>query len=102
MYCKLQYNAGMKTDEKSTVLQTRLTPEQKAVIQEAAELRRLSLSDYVRQLLVTMARQDVESAKQNVIELTAEGQLAFWKALNAPVKLTPAQKRLGRVMRGEA
>ncbi len=36
------------------------------------------------------------------IALTPKGQLAFWKALHAPVKLTAAQRELGKVMRGEA
>ena len=36
------------------------------------------------------------------IVLTPKQQLAFWNALQAPVKLTPAQKKLGAIMRGEA
>jgi hypothetical protein len=33
--------------------------------------------------------------------LTAEEQLAFWEALVEPAKLTPAQRRLGALLRGE-
>lgn len=33
------------------------------------------------------------------IRLSPEDQLAFWKALNEPVQLTEAQKRLGAIMR---
>ena len=35
------------------------------------------------------------------ITLTPEQQLVFWTALNEPVVLTEAQKRLGALMRGE-
>lgn len=36
------------------------------------------------------------------IKLTPAEQLAFWQALSAPVKLTRAQKKLGKLMRGTA
>ena len=91
----------MSNQDKTTVLQTRLTPDQKKLIQKAAKLHHLSISDYVRQILLSMAKKEVESAKSNIIELTPEGQLEFWKAISAPVKLTKSQKRLGRIMRGE-
>ena len=51
----------------------RLDSQSKTVLAAAAELRQVSLSD-----------------------------LAFWNALNEPVKLTPAQRRLGAIMRGES
>lgn len=101
LYCAEQYNAHMSKQDKTTVLQTRLTPDQKKLIQKAAKLHHLSLSDYVRQILLSMARQEVESAKDNVIRLTPEGQLEFWNAINEPVELTESQKRLGRIIRGE-
>lgn len=52
-------------------------------------------------------RNDEEWAKfaeenyPSVIKLSPEGPLALWKALNEPVHLTEAQKRLGKLMRGE-
>jgi len=36
-----------------------------------------------------------------VYALTADEQLAFWIALNAPADVTDAQRRLGSIMRGE-
>jgi hypothetical protein len=39
--------------------------------------------------------------KQTAVTLTPDEQLAFWTALNEPVKLTPAQKKLGRAMQGK-
>jgi hypothetical protein len=34
--------------------------------------------------------------------LTLDEYERFWQALQEPVRLTPAQKRLGAIMRGEA
>ena len=83
-------------------LMVRLDDESRDYLTRAAELRRISVSDYVRLITVTQARREVESAGQQVIALAPEEQLAFWTALNQPVQLTPAQKRLGAIMRGEA
>ena len=83
-------------------LMVRLDEESKAVLARAAELRRVSVSDYVRQVTVTRARQEVEAAAAGTVSLTPEEQLAFWTALSEPAKLTAAQKRLGRLLRGEA
>ncbi|MFM9063139.1 MAG: hypothetical protein ACKOOI_08900 [Pirellula sp.] len=41
------------------------------------------------------------SAREQTIQLTPEEQLACWQALQAPTKLTLAQKRLGAIMRGQ-
>jgi uncharacterized protein (DUF1778 family) len=79
----------------------RLDTESKAYLVEAAKLRRISVSDYVRTVTVPQARKEVRAAREQTIALTPEEQLAFWNALNEPPRLTPAQKELGAVMRGE-
>ncbi|HQU47493.1 MAG TPA: DUF1778 domain-containing protein [Pirellulales bacterium] len=86
----------------NTSLMVRLDEESKSVVAKAADLRRISLSDYVRTVTVAQARREVASADNGVISLTPEEQLALWQALQAPPKLTPAQKRLGKLMRGES
>jgi uncharacterized protein (DUF1778 family) len=78
----------------------RLDEDSKSCIAKAAELRRVSISDYVRMVTVAQARREAE-AEQGTIALTPEEQLAFWKALNDPPKLTKAQRELGRIMRGD-
>jgi len=78
----------------------RLDAESKQALAAAAELRRISVSDYVRTVTVAQARREVASAHDQTILLSPEEQLAFWQALSAPRKLTPAQKRLGAIMRG--
>jgi len=82
-------------------LVVRLDDESKAYLAQAAELRQISISDYVRTVTVAQARREVEGSKENVIVLSPEEQLAFWSALNETPKPTPAQKRLGKLMRGE-
>ena len=49
-----------------------------------------------------LAKREVESAEQDIIELSADEQLALWQALEAPAKLTKAQKKLASLMKGEA
>jgi uncharacterized protein (DUF1778 family) len=80
----------------------RLDEESKAILAEAAQLRRISVSDYVREVTVVQARKEVLAAREQTIRLTPEEQLAFWNALNAPAELTAAQRELGAVIRGEA
>ena len=79
----------------------RLDPQSRAYLVEAADLRRISVSDYVREVTVAQARREVAAAREQVIVLTPEEQLAFWNALNVTPKLTDAQRRLGAAMRGE-
>jgi uncharacterized protein (DUF1778 family) len=83
-------------------LMVRLDDESKRCLAEAAGLRQVSVSDYVRTVTVAQARREVRAAGQQVIALTPEEQLSFWKALNETSKLTSAQRRLGSVMRGQS
>ena len=83
-------------------LMVRLDEESKSFLAKAAELRRISISDYVRAVTVAQARREVEAAGSQTISLTPEEQLAFWSALQAAPRLTPAQRELGAIMRGEA
>jgi len=80
----------------------RLDEDSKNVLTRAAELRRISVSDYVRQVTVTQARKEVTAATEQTIAMTPDEQLAFWSALDIPVKLTAAQKKLAKLMRGES
>ena len=91
-----------KTTRNASPLMVRLDEDSKRCLSRAAELRRISVSDYVRAVTVAQARREIQAARENVIALTPEEQLAFWNAINAPPRLTPAQRRLGAVMRGES
>ena len=94
--------AKRRETSKASPLMVRLDSESKQTLAEAAELRRISISDYVRTVTVAQAKREVASARERTILMTPEEQLAFWEALQAPVKLTAAQKRLGSLIRGQA
>jgi uncharacterized protein (DUF1778 family) len=96
--------AASRTPRKTapSPLMVRLDVEGKALLARAAGLRRISVSDYVRTVTVAQARSEIESARDRTIALTPGEQLAFWQALQAPPKLTPRQRRLGALMRGQA
>jgi uncharacterized protein (DUF1778 family) len=85
----------------STSLMVRLDPDSKTFIARAAELRHVSVSDYVRSVVVAQAQREIQAAEERVIALTPAEQQAFWQALQEPVVLTPAQQALGTLMRGE-
>ncbi len=85
----------------STTLMVRLDEAGKSSIAKAAKLRHISISDYVRSVVVTQAEREVREAEQQVIALAPHEQLAFWNALNERPALTDAQKALGNLMRGE-
>ena len=87
---------------KGRTLMVRLDEESRAALIRAAELRQVSVSDYVRQVTVPQARREVSAAGRQTIAMAPEEQIAFWKALNEPVTLTSAQRRLGKMMRGES
>ena len=82
-------------------LMVRLDADSKATLAQAAALRKISLSDYVRTVTVPQAEREVAEASQNTIALSPDEQLTFWQALSQPPTLTPAQRDLGAVMRGE-
>lgn len=92
--------AGKAASSRSLIV--RLDEESKGILTRAAALRHISVSDYVRQVTIAQARREVRDEEEHVITLSPEAQLAFWKALNEPVRLTEAQRRLGAIMRGEA
>lgn len=84
----------------ASALMVRLDPESKHALAAAAQLRGISVSDYVRMVTVSQARREVVSAREQTILLSPDEQLAFWQALQSPAKPTPAQRRLGAMMRG--
>lgn len=88
--------------QKTDSLMVRLDQQSKALLQAAAELRQISVSDYVRSIMVQQATRELAAAKSQTIAMTPDEQLEFWQALAKPPKLTKAQKELGKIMRAEA
>lgn len=83
-------------------LMVRLDPQSKEFLAQAAQLRRISVSDYVRVVTVTQATREVRAEVDRTLCLTPEEQLAFWQALSEQPDLTVSQRRLGKVMRGDS
>ena len=84
---------------KDANLLVRFDQSSKALVQRAAAARGLSVSDYVRTRIVPMARQDIAEADTGVLSLSREDQIAFWQALQHPPAPTPAQRKLGQLVR---
>lgn len=91
-----------KIKSSASPLMVRLDKRSKSVLAKAASLRRISVSDYVRTVMVAQAERELEGAKSQVIVLSPDEQLSFWKALNEPPVLTAAQRKLGATMRGKS
>ena len=85
----------------STSLMVRLDPDSKTFVARAAQLRHVSVSDYVRSVVVAQARREIQAAEQQIIALTPAEQQACRQALQEPIVLTVAQRALGALMRRE-
>ncbi len=79
----------------------RLDASSKDYLSKAAEIRKISVSDYVRQVTVLQAKREVEESGKNIIALTPEEQEQFWHALNEAPKLTKSQKKLRAIAHGK-
>jgi len=88
-------------NKSTTTLQARLDPKSKEAVIQAAKLRHVGLSDYIRLVLVPTAKREVEQAKNQVLQMTAEEQERFWLALQFPAIPTKAQRKIGKIMRGD-
>ncbi len=85
---------------KDSSMMIRMDAKGKDCIVRAAHHRGISVSGYVRNVVVAQARLELEGAERSVIAMTPEEQLLFWKALKSAPDLTPSQKALGKVMQG--
>jgi uncharacterized protein (DUF1778 family) len=83
-------------------LMVRMDEESKRCLADAAGLRGISVSDYVRTVIVPQAQREVRAAGAQTIALTPEEQLRFWTALDQAPRLTAAQRRLATIMRGRS
>ncbi len=88
------HNGKRKTPPavKTTKIQLRLQPAQKAVLTRAAELSRTSLSGFMLQHAYEAAQQVL--AEQADVTLSPATWRAFCKALDAPPRSIPALRKL--------
>jgi uncharacterized protein (DUF1778 family) len=78
-----------------------LDAKSRQTIAEAAALRGVSISEFVRTVAVSQARRDLSGSHECNITLTADEQLVFWNALNERPTMTRVQRRLGALIRSE-
>jgi uncharacterized protein (DUF1778 family) len=83
---------------KNTSLLMRLDRDAKALVQKAARLQHLTVSDYVRSRILPLAQQELDEASTGVLRLSKADQTALWQALQHPAPPTPAQKALGKLI----
>ena len=93
---------GASIAKTASPLMVRLDPESKQCLAEAANLRQISVSDYVRAVTVPQARREIRASSKQTIALTPDEQLSFWNALGQMSKMTPSQRRLTSQIRGES
>ena len=91
----------MIKEEKTQILQARIDKKNKDLVVKAAKLRSMPTSDYVRSIVIEQARKEVDCAEKEVLQLTADEQLSFWKALDHDSSLIEKEIELGQLMRGE-
>jgi uncharacterized protein (DUF1778 family) len=99
---RLRPSRQPKKARRPSPLMVRLDEASKVLLTQAAELRHISVSDYVRQVTVAQARKEVLAAREQTLALTPEEQLTFWTTLNDLGPPTDRQRRLGAAMRGES
>lgn len=88
-----------KLPSKTASLLVRFDRQAKGIVQRAATVRGLTVSDYVRSRILTLATQDVEESESGLLRLAKADQIAFWQALQHPPAPTPAQRALGKLVR---
>jgi uncharacterized protein (DUF1778 family) len=79
----------------TSVLSVRVNPDERALLEAAAEQSRTSLSDFVRRKALEAAEADV--LNRTVVTIPARDWDAFEAWINRPAKAIPALKKLARV-----
>jgi uncharacterized protein (DUF1778 family) len=79
----------------TSILSVRVNPEERAVLEAAAEQSRTSLSDFVRRKAVEAAEVDV--LNRVIVTIPAKDWEAFESWINRPAETVPGLKKLARL-----
>lgn len=79
----------------TSVLSVRVNPDERALLEAAAEQSRTSISDFVRRKALEAAEADV--LNRTIVTIPAKHWDAFEAWINRPAKTIPALKKLARV-----
>ncbi len=91
MYCRQAYSGEM-SEPRSDRLQLRVSPQQRAVIQRAAETAHETLTDYVVRHAVSAAKNDLADRRFFAVDDIAWGE--FMALLDRPPAQKPKLERL--------
>lgn len=80
----------------TSILSVRVNPDERAILEAAAEQARTSLSDFVRRKAVEAAEADV--LNRTVVIIPAKDWEAFEAWINRPAEVVPALKKLARIV----
>ncbi len=79
----------------TSILSVRVNPDERAILEAAAEQARTSLSEFVRRKAVEAAEADV--LNRTIVTIPTEDWEAFEAWINRPAEVIPALKKLSRV-----
>ena len=78
----------------TTVLSVRVSPDERAILEAAAEQSRTSLSDFMRRKSVEAA--ELEMLERNIVTIPAKDWEAFEAWISRPAEAIPALTELAR------
>lgn len=78
----------------TSVLSVRVTPDERAILEAAAEQSRTTLSDFMRRKSVEAA--EIEVLTRSIVTIPAKDWEAFDAWINRPVEAIPALANLAR------
>ncbi len=78
----------------TSVLSVRVSPDERAILEAAAEQSRTNISDFVRRKALEAAEADV--LNRTIVTIPAKDWDAFEAWINRPAKTIPALKKLAR------
>ena len=78
----------------SAVLSVRVSPEEKLILQGAADKTRSTISEFIRRKALEAA--EMELMTRRIVSIPEEQWAAFEAMLNAPVREVPALAELAR------
>jgi len=79
----------------TSILSVRVNPDERAILEAAAEQSRTSLSDFVRRKALDAAEADV--LNRTIVTIQAKDWEAFEAWINRPAEAIPALAKLARV-----
>jgi uncharacterized protein (DUF1778 family) len=85
LYCQSEYN-GYMAETRSDRLQLRVTPQQREIIESAAESQHETITDYVLRHAVSAAKEDLADRRYFAIDGAA------WAEFNALLERPPVYK----------